>query len=692
MALGPSIRRTLRIVLVTILFGLIGLVAVAGLYLHLHRFIAPQDRAPLAAYVKPPPVPDDLSWNAYGKDPGQTRHSSLKQIYASNVGHLRQAWVYRTGELARRGQWAGEGKFQNTPIIAAGNLVVCTPFNRVIALDPATGTERWVYDPGVTATERPNERFNCRGLARWVETVQHDKPAATACLERLFMATTDRRIIALDARTGVPCAGFGSAGQVSVLLDRSELRQGELQFASAPAVVADVVVVGSASGDNGRAFGPSGTVRAFDARSGKSLWSFDPIPRAFDLVATQTWQDGSAATTGQANVWGSITVDTERDLVFLPTSSPSPDFFGGLRKGNNLYANSMVALRGRTGEVVWHFQTVHHDLWDYDVPAGPSLIDFKPPGSAPDAPRVPALVFATKTGFLFVLHRETGQPLTRVEERAAPASDVPGEWTSPTQPWSTGLPMLSPIGIGADDAFGLLVWDKRSCRTKIGNARNEGLFTPPATGAGTLLVPMGAGGANWGGVAVDTGRNRVFVNTNNAIHHVTLLPTQEAQRRRGKEGGKEAGKEVSLMRGAPYGMVREVMLSPLGLPCNKPPWGKLAAIDLESQSMAWEVTLGNSRKLAPLGLALELGTPNFGGPLVTDGGVLFIGATMDNLLRAFDAATGQELWAGELPNGGHATPMTYAVGGRQYVVIAAGGHPTLGSEIGESVVAFALPE
>jgi quinoprotein glucose dehydrogenase len=469
---------------------------------------------------------------------------------------------------------------------------------------------------------------------------------------------------------------------VQVALERPELRPGELQFASAPAVVGDVVVVGSASGDNGRVHAPSGTVRAFDARSGALRWTFDPIPRAFDPVASPSWQGDGAAGSGQANVWGSITVDAARDLVFLPTSSPSPDFFGGLRAGNNLYANSIVALRGRTGERVWHFQTVHHDLWDYDVPAGPSLVDLRRDGVVR-----PALVFATKTGFLFLLDRETGQPLAKVEERPAPRSDVPGEWTAPTQPFSVGLPALAPQRVSEGDAFGLLGWDWLVCRDRIRAARHDGLFTPPSTGAGTLIVPMTGGGANWGGVAVDPATRRVFVNTNRAIHHVTLIPADEALRRKPLE----PEREIAPMRGAPFGMVREVLLSPLGLPCNKPPWGALAAVDLDTGTLAWEAPLGTTKNLAPFGIALRYGTPGFGGPIVTDGGVLFIGATLDRLLRAFDMKTGAELWAGALPAGGHATPMTYAVGGKQYVVIAAGGHPTLGDAIGESVIAFALP-
>ncbi|MGE0799465.1 MAG: pyrroloquinoline quinone-dependent dehydrogenase [Lautropia sp.] len=586
---------------------------------------------------------------------------------------------------------ARHGKFQATPILAAGHLVFCTPFARVVALDPATGSERWVHDPELELPARvPGEKFNCRGVAYWRDpaaataaTSATAAPRAAACSERIYVATTDRRLIALDARDGSRCGDFGDGGTIRIPLPRPELQPGELQFTSAPAVVGDVVVVGSASGDNNRAFGPDGTVRAFDARSGTPRWTFEPVPRRFDPVASPTWEAGSAATTGQANVWGSISVDPARDLVFLPTSSPSPDFYGGLRPGDNRYANSVVAVRGATGEVVWHFQTVHHDLWDYDVPAGPTLLDFRREGRV-----IPALAFATKSGFLFVLDRETGAPLTRVEERPVPASDVPGERAAATQPYSVGQPVLAPQQVTADQAFGLLGFDRIACRRAIASAaRNEGLFTPPSLGGGTLMVPFSGGGANWGGVALDPARNRVFVNTSRAISRVTLLPADEARRRRAAE----PGREIALMLGAPYGMIRELVVSPLGLPCNPPPWGALAAVDVETGTLAWEVPLGNTRKLAPLGISLGFGTPNFGGPLATAGGVVFVAATMDNLLRAFDAASGRELWAGELPNGGQAGPMSYSVAGRQYVVVAAGGHPSLGNAIGETLIAFGLP-
>ena len=643
----------------------------------------------------PPPAADELGWRGYGGDPGHGRHSAAAQITPANVGHLREAWTYRSGEVDRRGRWGRQGKVQATPIIAAGSLVFCTPFSRAIALDPATGAERWVYDPNDPAdpalssrTRLPGERFNCRGLAQWEDA----SPAAGdgTCQQRLFLPTTDRRLIALDARTGRPCLDFGDEGAVRVALDALPVGEGELQFASSPAVAGDVVIIGSASGDNQRAAGIPGAVHAFDVRSGRKRWSLEPL---VDLEATS--RSGKGATSrsgkeapapfrsGQANVWGSISVDAQRGLVFLPTSSPSPDYYGGLRPGDKRNANSIIAVQAATGRVVWAFQTVHHDLWDYDVPAAPTLFDWQ----APDGRTTPALVFATKTGFVFVLDRLTGQPLTPVEERAVPASDLAGEVASATQPFSIGLPVLTPQKIGPGDAFGLIGTDWWACRREIAaTARRDGLFTPPSTG-GTLVVPMGGGGANWGGVAIDPVSRRVFVNTNHAVQRVTLLPSAEAARRKRAEPDKDIG----LMTGSPWGMVREVLLSPLGLPCNKPPWGSLAAVDIQAGQLAWQVPLGNSRRLAPWGLSFDWGTPNFGGPIVTAGGVLFIAATMDDLLRAFDPRTGAELWAGELPFSAMATPMTYAIGGRQYVVVAAGGHPVLGRPVGDALVAFALP-
>lgn len=685
------IGRLWRALLALALLGLIAAIALAA-FIAASQYRPPQ--AGLAPMTGPAPAAaDELGWRGYGGDPGHGRHSAASQITPANVGHLQEAWTYRTGEVERRGRWGRHGKVQVTPIIAAGSLVFCTPFSRAIALDPATGAERWVYDagdptdPAMTARRRPpGEGFNCRGLAQWQDpsAAGSDQP----CRQRLFMPTTDRRLVALDARTGRPCQDFGDEGAVRVALDALPVAEDELQFASAPAVAGDVVVIGSASGDNQRAAGIPGAVHAFDVRSGVKRWSLEPLVA---LRGGKGRADGAAGAagqapfrSGQANVWGSISVDAGRGLVFLPTSSPSPDYYGGLRPGDNRDANSIVAVEAATGRVVWSFQTVHHDLWDYDVPAAPTLFDWQ----AADGRTRPALVFATKTGMVFVLDRLTGEPLTPVEERSVPASDVAGETAAPTQPFSIGQPMLAPQQVGPGDAFGLFGLDWWACRREIAaSGRHDGLFTPPGL-AGSLVVPMGGGGANWGGVAIDPDRRRIFVNTNQAIQRVTLLPSADLKERRRQA---TAGESFGAMAGSPYAMVRKILVSPLGLPCNKPPWGSLAAVDIQTGQLAWRVPLGNSRRLAPLGLSFDWGTANFGAPIVTAGGVLFIAATMDDLLRAFDPLTGTELWAGELPYSAMATPMTYAIGGRQYVVVAAGGHPVLGRPVGDALVAFALP-
>lgn len=658
--------------------ALVILVGSALVGLALTRFTPPQEAHRTALGVVAP-VSDNLSWTHTGADAGQTRFSSVAQITPPNVAHLEQAWVYHTGELQRRGELAKRSKFEATPIIANGNLVFCTPFNRIVALDPATGAERWVFDAQIRTDQGRRYTYACRGVAQW-----HDGSASPgqACAHRIFAGTNDRRVIALDAVTGVPCADFGTAGEVRIEPDRPLELEVEMQIASAPAVAGDAVIVGTVMGDNVRAVAPSGTVFAFDARTGAAAWTFEPIPRQYDPVASPTWESDSAARAGQANVWSSITVDEQRDLVFLPTSSPSPDYYGGLRPGANLYTTSIVAVRGRTGEIVWHFQTVHHNLWDYDVPAGPSLISIAREGRTIDA-----LVVATKLGFLFVLDRDTGQPLFPVAEQPVPQTDVSGEWTAATQPHSVGLPALVSQRITPEDAYGVAIFDRAACRRLIAEARNDGLFTPPSL-QGSIMFPSPAGGANWGGVAVDPSSNRIVVNTNRIVAKISLVPAAEMAATRAAHPDATA---MAEQRGTPYGMMFELLTSPLGLPCNSPPWGALSAVDLGTSTMAWDVPLGTTQELAPMGIALRTGTPNFGGPIVTAGGLVFIGAAADNYLRAFDLKSGEELWAGALPAGGQATPMTYAIGGKQYVVIAAGGHSVLGTKIGDSVVAFALP-
>jgi quinoprotein glucose dehydrogenase len=591
--------------------------------------------------------------------------------------------AFHTGETPEAFPTRRPTAFEATPIVVDGTLYLSTPLGRVLALDPVTGAERWRFDARVNPTVGFGD-FTSRGVSAWLDPAAAE---SVPCRRRIFLATVDARLIALDARDGVPCDGFGEAGTVDLRrgLRNPPVAPDEYEVTSPPAVVNGLVVVGSGVADNVRTDAASGEVRAYDARTGALRWTWDPVPQDSRDPGWSTWEGPIAHSTGAANAWSVIAADPERDLVVVPTGSASPDYYGGERRGANLYANSVVALRASTGARVWHFQVVHHDLWDYDVPAPPGLVTVSRDGRP-----VPAVVQATKTGQLFVLHRETGQPLFPVEERPVPASSVPGEEAWPTQPFSS-LPALSPQRVSVADAWGVTPLDRKRCRDTIAAARNDGIFTPPSL-EGTLVVPSNIGGAHWGGVAFDPERQIVVAPVNRAAAFVQLIPREQYDR-----ATAAPGYEYGLMRGTPYVMRRRILLSPLGLPCTAPPFGALVAISLESGRKLWEIPLGTTRDLFAsrirIPLAFGWGTPNFGGPIVTAGGLVFIAAAMDDYLRAFDVETGQELWKGRLPAGGQATPMTYRLTatGRQYVVVAAGGHGRVGTTRGDHVVAFALP-
>jgi quinoprotein glucose dehydrogenase len=617
----------------------------------------------------------DSGWPHYGNDPGGTRYSEAAQIDRTNVAQLRVAWTYRTGALGRSAPHDRKAAFEATPILVDGKLFLSTPYNHVIALDPRTGSKLWEYSARLDLSHGYSE-VTSRGVSAW-----RDRAAAPGqpCRLRIFMGTLDARLIALDAESGTPCSGFGAAGQVDLTRGVDVRDLGNYQVTSAPAISGDIVIVGSSIGDNRAVDVERGIVRGFDARSGALRWSWDPIP----------WGSQTTPRTGAANAWSTLSADDARGLVYVPTGSASPDYAGGVRRGDNRWANSVVALRAATGELVWGFQVVHHDLWDYDVASQPTLFIWQD--------GTPAIAITTKMGHVFVLDRVTGAPLIPVEERPVPPSDVAGEEAWPTQPFSTIS--VVPETLRPDDAWGATDKDRAWCREKIAASRSEGIFTPPSV-RGTTVFPGNVGGVNWGSAAYDPARHLLLMNTNRLPTLVRLIPQErlalEAQQTPADE---RIRAELALQAGTPYAMRRAPLLSPSGTPCNPPPWGTLVAVDLFSGRTVWNVPLGSVASGFWKSLLIRLfrpalltaGSPNLGGPIATAGGLVFTAAAMDDHIRAFDVESGKELWKHALPAGGQATPMTYRVDGRQYVVIAAGGHGKLGTTPGDFVLAFALP-
>lgn len=627
-------------------------------------------------------------WPAYGHDGMGGRYSPLTMITPGNVARLMVAWRIHTGEAARGSASRWRSSFEATPIVRFGTMYLATPSGRVLALVPETGETRWIFDPGVNPGIHFGDNAN-RGVSAWVDP---HAGSGEPCARRVFVATIDARLIALDAATGARCTGFGADGTVDLRqgLRNPPFETAEYEETSPPAVVRGLVIVGSGVADNNRFDAASGEVRAFDARSGVERWSWDPVPQNPRDPAYRTWQGPYAHRTGAGNVWSVIAVDSAMDLVILPTTSPSPDYYGGMRLGSNRYANSVVALRASSGKVVWAFQTVHHDLWDYDNASPPALVTVRHGGRD-----VPAVLQATKTGMLYVLDRRTGVPIIPVEERPVPASTVPGEQAWPTQPFST-LPTLSPQHFDPDSLFALSDSDRVACRQMITGLRNQGIFTPPSL-EGTLVIPSNVGGAHWGGVAFDPVRQIAVVPVNRIAAVVQLIPEKGTDLDSLWAEGDKLGYETTRMRGTPYVMRRRFLLAPSRVPCTPPPFGALVAMDLTTGKEAWDVPLGDLGALYAgdsTGHArlASLGSPNLGGAVVTASGLVFIAATLDRLIHAFDIQTGRELWTAPLPAGGKATPMTFqGSDGRQYVVIAAGGDGEVFGK-GDEVIAFALPQ
>ncbi len=621
----------------------------------------------------------EAGWPAYGGDAGGTRYSPLNQVTAANVDQLRVAWVLRTGDLGEGVKDWSRSAFEATPILYENTLYLTTSSTDVIAVDAASGALRWRHDSNSRKDLHYSDGVS-RGVSLWIDEATSQN---AVCHARIFAPTLDARLLALDAATGKLCADFGEHGAVNLLKDiRSQYDEGDgwhnYLVTSPPAILDGKVIVGSSIGDNRAVVEELGIVRAFDARTGALVWSWDPIPRDASNPVYNEWSPESTKLASAANAWAPLSVDTMRHLVFVPTGSASPDFFGGERPGDNRWANSIVALDGATGTLKWGQQLVHHDLWDYDLASQPTLVDL-----THDGKRVPAVIQATKTGFLFTFDRDTGAPLFPIVEKPVPQDAVSGEHPSPTQPFPIAPPALTrQAPISADDAWGVAWFDTRDCRMRIEASRSEGMFQPPSTKE-SLMQPGNAGGFNWGGIAFDPKRQLAIASSMNLPFVVALVPRAHLHDQFISADYK--GFEFAVQDGTPYGMRRTAFKSKLGIPCVKPPWDLLTAVDMVHGTIKWQIPLGD----APY-VHINIGIPALGGPIVTAGGLVFIAASLDDHFRAFDTDTGKLMWEVKLPAGGQATPMTYSIAGRQYVVLAAGGYKG-DSTLGDYLIAYALP-
>ena len=629
-------------------------------------------------------------WTAYGKDSGGGHYSKASEITPENVHNLERAWVHRSGDFQdganTRGTISNEiqTSFQATPLLVDETLYYCTPFNRVFALNPETGQEKWIFDPEVDPAGRPLK--TCRGLSSWKDS---NKNQADVCYHRIVGITMDVELFSIDGKTGKLCDDFGNKGIVNLRKGLGNHPDTYYWSSSPPAIIGDKLIVGGSVIDNLSINIPGGVVRAYDIRTGELIWYWDPIPPGKEAVLDD---DGNHLyQRGTANVWSIISTDPDLNMIYLPTGNASPDYYGGHRKGLDYYNSSVVALNADTGEVVWHFKTVYHDVWDYDVPSQPTFYDVEKDGKI-----IKALAQTTKMGLVFLLNRETGEPIFPVEERKVPQGSLEGENLSKTQPFPTKPLPLNPINFDPDEAYGFTFWDRGYCKRTAKKLRNEGLYTPPSL-QGSIHYPSAIGGNNWGGPAIDHSRNVMVVNTMNLASLIVMIPREDCNKSLEELAINDTQARFTAIEqneGIPYCNLRSMgFFSPLGVPCTKPPWGTLTAVDLNTGDHLWNVPLGTSKDIAPFPFWWIKGAPNMGGPTVTASGVTFIAATSDYYLRAFNTETGEELAKFRLPTGGHATPMTYKnKDGRQFVVIAAGGHWAIGTPASDHLIAFALPE
>lgn len=641
----------------------------------------PDDVAAANLPVSPVTTPGkDGEWAAFGRDDAGTRFSPLEQIAPSNVARLEPAWTFHTGVV----QSGMQSPLEATPIMVGGLLTLCTQTNIVIVLDPETGKEFWRFDPKVDPTGASTVT-TCRGVAHY------SAPGAADCPERIITATFDARLIALDALSGKPCPGFGMGGTVDLKQGLGEVLPGFYYVSSAPAIVRGRIVLGGWVADNQSTDEPSGVIRAFDAVTGAFVWAWDAgNPANATGPPPDQWYTRSTP-----NSWAPMSTDEALGMVYVPTGNSAPDHFGAHRSAASLkYGSSVVALDAATGALRWSFQTTHNDLWDYDVPAQPTLFE-----ATVDGQSIPALAQATKRGELFLLDRRTGTPLARVEERPVPQrGHVAEEKLAPTQPFSTGMPSFAGENLTEKLMWGLTPLDQLWCRIRFRELRYDGPMTPPGLDE-SLIYPSIGGGQNYGGVAVDPERGVMIVNSLYYGTIAQLVPRAETDRLHAGAKGMHDWTLPLPMKGTPYGVRLSGLLSPLNVPCQAPPFGTLHGVDLKTRKLLWSRPFGTAQDSGPLGIAmglpLPMGMQNFGGAMTTRSGLTFIGSVKERALRAFDTATGKELWKARLPASANANPMTYIApkSGRQFVVVAAGGHVNLQSTpLSDTFVAFALPE
>lgn len=673
------------------------LATVGGMFLP-HASVAAKGDATVLQPVPAGQAPAD--WAHYGNTPGATRFAALDQITRSNVKDLQVAWTYRTGDVPVS-PGGGGAEDQLTPLQIGNKVFVCTPHNNVIALDATTGKELWKTE--INAKQK--KWMRCRGLAYFDATQPLAQPsvagatpvkavsvaAGAACQRRVLMNSVAPELVALDANTGAFCEDFGTHGRVDLRAGMGKgADKGQYYPTSAPTLAGTTIVIGGRVADNVSTDMPGGVVRGFDVITGAQRWAFDPgNPEDQSAPA-----DGKTYVRSTPNVWAPMSYDPQSNTVFMPVGSAAVDLWGVKHTAlDRKYGASMLAVDASTGKEKWVYQTVHNDLWDFDVPMQPSFVDF--PGE--DGKTTPAMVFGTKAGQIFVLDRATGKPLTKVEERPVPAGNIEGETYSPTQPFSVGMPSIGAADMKESDMWGATPFDQLLCRVKFKSKRYTGLFTPPGTDP-SLNLPGSLGGMNWGGISVDPTNNYLFINDMRVGLEVQLIKADPAD-----AGAKADGNEAAAITkpvpldGTPYAINAKVrFMSPLDIPCQKPPFGTLTAVDLKTQQIAWQVPVGTVKDTGPfgikMGLPIPIGMPTIGGTLATQGGLVFIAATQDYYLRAYDSGTGKEVWKARLPVGSQGTPISYQspVTGQQFVLVSAGGARN-SPDRGDYVVAYALP-